>query len=288
MPPEPEPATEIEDIDETAINDSTLELVNQDLNGSDKVPASAPEKTADLVIPCDQSASLVLGTTVEGDRLVSMPLSALNTHVSIVGAAGSGKSWLAKVVAEEAIRQGVPVLAIDPQGDLVQFLREASLSESASADHRARHRQFHDRAEVRIWTPGTSHGIRLQLSPLRIPSLSEVQEESPQRQQEEWDSILGVNASNLAELAAAPGDRAVQETFFLRLLRGLTQHAGGDEVSLGRIISAVREPLVAGIEDPDEWISKREREKLAQRLQTRLHGPSSNLFTGGTHSTCSA
>ena len=30
---------------------------------------------------------------------------------------------MAKVVAEEAVRLGVPVLAIDPQGDLVQFLR---------------------------------------------------------------------------------------------------------------------------------------------------------------------
>jgi uncharacterized protein len=266
-PPEPEPLYEIDDVEE----DSSK--VNE------RVASAGPTRSRE---PQKSEPTLVLGETVSARLPVAVPLSALNTHISIVGAAGSGKSWLAKVVAEEAIRNGVPVLAIDPQGDLVQFLKESNGGLAASGDQAERHRAFRDRAEVRVWTPGTSHGIRLRLSPLRIPSLDEVQEDTPQRQQEEWESILGVNASNLAELAASSGDRSVQETFFLQLLRGLTQQVGGDEVSLSRIISAVREPAVAGMEDPDAWIAKRDRERLAQRLQTRLHGPSANLFTGGT------
>lgn len=274
-PPEPEPLYEIDDVEIDHVEEvaaSTAEGATADTPLVSQVP-EVPQKAAPF---------LVLGETVAAKLPVVVPLSALNTHISIVGAAGSGKSWLAKVVAEEAIRNGVPVLAIDPQGDLVQFLKEANASSAAGGDQAERHREFRDRAEVRVWTPGTSHGIRLRLSPLRIPSLDEVQEDTPQRQREEWESILGVNASNLAELAASSGDRSVQETFFLQLLRGLTQQIGGDEVSLSRIISAVREPAVAGMEDPDAWIAKRDRERLAQRLQTRLHGPSANLFTGGT------
>ena len=49
----------------------------------------------------------------------------LTTHTAVIGAAGSGKTWLAKGIVEEAILQGIPVLAVDPQGDLVQFLRPA-------------------------------------------------------------------------------------------------------------------------------------------------------------------
>src|SRR5258707_1205873 len=42
----------------------------------------------------------------------------LLTHGLIVGMTGSGKTGLAIVIIEEALRQGVPVLAIDPRGDL--------------------------------------------------------------------------------------------------------------------------------------------------------------------------
>ena len=58
-----------------------------------------------------------------------------------MGAAGSGKTWLAKVLAEEAAGQGVPVLAVDPQGDLVQFLRRRD-RDSLPADQRERYDRF--------------------------------------------------------------------------------------------------------------------------------------------------
>lgn len=46
----------------------------------------------------------------------------LLTHGLIVGMTGSGKTGLAIVLIEEALRQGVPVLAIDPKGDLGNLL----------------------------------------------------------------------------------------------------------------------------------------------------------------------
>jgi hypothetical protein len=56
-----------------------------------------------------------------GDR-VDLPASDLLTHGLIVGMTGSGKTGLAIAVIEEALRQGVPVLAIDPKGDLGNLL----------------------------------------------------------------------------------------------------------------------------------------------------------------------
>ena len=46
----------------------------------------------------------------------------LLTHGLIVGMTGSGKTGLAIVLIEEALRQGIPVLAIDPKGDLANLL----------------------------------------------------------------------------------------------------------------------------------------------------------------------
>jgi DNA helicase HerA-like ATPase len=52
-------------------------------------------------------------------------------------------------------------------------------------------------------------------------------------------------------------------------------------VSLPRVVQALREPALAGIEDPDEFLAKTGREKFARKLNSLLHGVASNLFTGG-------
>jgi len=56
-----------------------------------------------------------------GERLELDPADLL-THGLIVGMTGSGKTGLAIVLLEELLRQGVPVLAIDPKGDLANLL----------------------------------------------------------------------------------------------------------------------------------------------------------------------
>src|SRR5437867_12208183 len=60
-------------------------------------------------------------TATLGARLELDP-SDLLTHGLIVGMTGSGKTGLAIVLIEEALRQGIPVLAIDPKGDLPNLL----------------------------------------------------------------------------------------------------------------------------------------------------------------------
>ena len=55
------------------------------------------------------------------DRLELAP-SDLLTHGLIVGMTGSGKTGLAIVLIEEALRAGIPVLAVDPKGDLGNLL----------------------------------------------------------------------------------------------------------------------------------------------------------------------
>jgi len=56
-----------------------------------------------------------------GERLDLDPADLL-THGLIVGMTGSGKTGLAITLIEEVLRQGIPVLAIDPKGDLGNLL----------------------------------------------------------------------------------------------------------------------------------------------------------------------
>jgi DNA helicase HerA-like ATPase len=56
-----------------------------------------------------------------GERLEFDPADLL-THGLVVGMTGSGKTGLAVVLVEELLRHGIPVIAIDPKGDLANLL----------------------------------------------------------------------------------------------------------------------------------------------------------------------
>lgn len=223
---------------------------------------------------------LELGATSGPEvRRVSIPASALNTHVAVVGAAGSGKTWMAKVIAEEAILAGIPVLAVDPQGDLVQFLRLRAQSE-IPADSLPRYRRYCELVEPRVFTPGSSHATRLSLDPIRLPSdedLARIGEAS--RREEERQAMVSAVANNLVALCKAGGELDSQRTFLFQLLFAMK---GASRLSLGRIVEGIREPDLFGLSDVDMIVKKTEREKLARKLQGFVRGPSAALFEGGT------
>jgi DNA helicase HerA-like ATPase len=53
---------------------------------------------------------------------VSLSSDSLTTHAVCVGMTGSGKTGLCLALIEEAAIDGVPVIAIDPKGDLTNLL----------------------------------------------------------------------------------------------------------------------------------------------------------------------
>jgi hypothetical protein len=224
------------------------------------------------------SLRIKLGRVVaSGDRVAISP-SVLCTHVAVVGAAGSGKTWMAKVLAEETAAAGIPVIAIDPQGDLVQFLRRRPESE-IPAEHRARYQEFCARVEPRVFTPGSSHATRLSLDPVRLPSTADLERiADPNRRDEERRAIISSVAANLAALCKAGGEVDSQRNFFYQLLDAM---ADGGRVPLARIAEAVRDPEAFGIDQPDLVIRKTERDKLARKLHGFAHGASALLFEGG-------
>lgn len=240
----------------------------------------APSVTGAAPIPEDADA-LHLGALDPGGAAVTLPVAALPTHIAVVGAAGSGKTWLAKVIAEEAILRGVPVLAIDPQGDLVQLLRARSRDVFTDAE-RDRYDAFWRRVEPRVLTPGSSHGTRVCLNPLRLPAADELTAvEDPRRRAEERNGLLAAAAGNLVRLARAGGEVDSQQTFVLQVLRALCGGPGRPALGLADIVRVLREPEAAGLDDADDFVKKAERERLARKINGLLHGPAAGLFTGG-------
>jgi DNA helicase HerA-like ATPase len=245
--------------------------------------ASEVEPEPEELAPQSTDDSLRIGTTSTGGSPVDLPLSVLPTHVAVVGAAGSGKTWMAKVIVEEAIRRGVPALAIDPQGDLVQFLRPGAEPPGLSHADRAMRREFLDHVEPRIWTPGSSHGRRLSLDPIHLSGRDELARiTDPGRREEEWQGMLGVAAAQLVGLAKVGGESDSQQTFLFQVFRQLATGKQGRDVSLEAIAAAASDPDSIGLNDPDQLIKRSERAKLARKLHALRLGPASALFTGGT------
>jgi len=66
--------------------------------------------------------ALVLGTTVEGNKVVTLTGTDFERHKHIIGISGSGKSSFLASCALLLLKQGVPFTLIDPHGDLASLI----------------------------------------------------------------------------------------------------------------------------------------------------------------------
>jgi hypothetical protein len=116
----------------------------------------------------DRERSLQLGTRRDGGAPVELPVRALLRHVIALGSSGSGKTVFCKVVVEEAVRQGIPVIAIDPQGDLASLAlgSPADAELVAQGGDAAIARELRDRMDVVVFTPASQKGVPLCADPV--------------------------------------------------------------------------------------------------------------------------
>ena len=91
-----------------------------------------------------------------------------NKHAAILGASGSGKTWLGKKIIEEALIQGFPALMIDPQGDLCSIV--------LPDDETSKYADLVKRINWKIYTPGSEKGIKLSINPLETPAKESLEE----------------------------------------------------------------------------------------------------------------
>jgi hypothetical protein len=104
---------------------------------------------------------LRLGTRRDApDAAVGLPAGALLRHALALGSSGSGKTVFCKVVVEEAVRAGVPVIALDPQGDLASL----ALAPEATDDPVAA--ELFARIDPVVFTPASRKGVPLCADPV--------------------------------------------------------------------------------------------------------------------------
>jgi hypothetical protein len=269
-------------------------------------------------VDLEKLGAFYLGREVEtGDMTVTdRPLmydaSDLTTHAVIVGMTGSGKTGLGIGLIEEAALDGVPVLAIDPKGDLGNLaltfpqlrgedfapwldLREAEKSGTDAATYAARQAeswrtgleswgQGPDRIErlrqaatVSVYTPGSSAGRPISvLRSFAAPGAAVIDDADL------LSDRLSATATGLLALLGQDPDPLGREHILLSTLLDHAWRAGRD-MSVADLIRGVQEPPFRhiGVMDLDTVFPAKDRLRLALSLNTLLAAPSFESWTKG-------
>ncbi len=256
--------------------------------------------------------SLYLGQVLDpasGERTddrLELDSDRLTTHGVIVGMTGSGKTGLGIVLVEEILASGVPVLILDPKGDMGNLLlnfpsfdpddfepwvdegeanrKGISIAELATKEAAKWEkglggsglgaddlRALRNGVDVRIITPGSTAGIPLNM----VGNLSPPDVSFDEHGETIRDEIEGL-VSGLLVMAGIDADPLTSREHIL--ISNLVEHAWQDSRSLDlpTLLLQIQTPPMRklGVFELDTFYPEKDRMKLAMRLNGLMASPS--------------
>lgn len=254
-----------------------------------------------------------LGTKQIKDDLVLYDSKDLVTHGVVLGMTGSGKTGLCLALLEEAAMDGVPVIAIDPKGDLGNALltfpnltpqefrpwinedearRKGQSPDDYAASQAAtwqkglgdwgqsaeRIKKLRETVDMAIYTPGSNAGLPVSiLSSLNCPP-AEVMDDAEalaDRIESTVSSMLG-----LMDIEADP----IQSPEHI-LLSNIVAHCWkkGQNLTLENLVRHIQQPPIRkiGVVDLDSFMPEAKRTPLAMKLNNLLASPGFSTWLEG-------
>ena len=240
-----------------------------------------------------------------GQGIVLYDSKDLLTHAVCVGMTGSGKTGLCISLIEEAALDSIPVLAIDPKGDLGNLLLTfpdlksedfGPWADPAEAERKGlnleqyakqqaenwkkgleswgesgdRIRRLRQNADFAIYTPGSSAGRRLSmLKSFAAPEASMRDDEELLRER------VGTTVTSLLGLLGIDADPVRSREHILLSTILAKAWSEGRDLDLGSLIQEVQQPAFnrVGVMELDSFYSPRDRFELAMSLNNLLASP---------------
>ncbi len=269
--------------------------------------------------PSEQRGQLYLGAAYDsttgriGDQPVYLDADDLVTHGVCIGMTGSGKTGLCISLLEECALADIPVLIIDPKGDLTNlalvfpeldkqaFLpwveeeaarrKNISLDELADAEatkwkqgladwgiEKERLQALKNSAEVTIFTPGSSAG-----TPLNVLSSFDPPENAPAMDRELLrDLVAGTVSAILGLLGDSSPDSQDRRHILLSTLLE-RRWLAGEQTTLADLIQLIQSPPfeMLGALSLDSFFPEKDRRELAFELNALIASPSFQSWLEG-------
>ncbi len=252
-------------------------------------------------------------TRTRANDLVLYDAKDLTTHAVIIGMTGSGKTGLGVGLIEEALIDKVPVIAVDPKGDLgnlalrfpalaaqdfrpwvdPQQATNAGLTADQFAAQQAelwknglagwgqdgtRIQRFHDAADVTIYTPGSTAG-----RPLSLLKAFDAPPAAVRADEEALQERVSATATSLLALLGIDADPIASREHIL--LANLLHHAWleGRSLDLAGLIGGIQNPpfSTVGVMPLDTVFPPKDRMALAMQLNNLLASPGFKTWMQG-------
>jgi len=220
--------------------------------------------------------SFFLGRERGTETPVELSVEALHRHLMALGASGSGKTVLCKCMMEEAVRHGIPVVIVDPQGDISSLALKGDPEEMESRGiPLTMQEEYFDKARIAIFTPASSKGIPISVNPLSFPS-----KDTPH---EEAILALDMIATSLSSFLgydlnsdAGKGAKAYLFTLLEHLWR-----KGETIKDMAHMAEIVLNPPSEIAQMLQNFVTKREPQEIARKLRFLTVGTPSLMFQKG-------
>ena len=220
--------------------------------------------------------SFFLGRERGTETPVELPVEALHRHLMALGASGSGKTVLCKCMMEEAVRHDIPVVIVDPQGDISSLALKGDPEEMESHGiPLTMQEEYFDKARIAIFTPASSKGIPISVNPLSFPS-----KDTPH---EEAILALDMTATSLSsflgyDLGSDAGKGA--KAYLFTLLEHLWRK-GETIKDMAQMAEIVLNPPSEIAQMLQSFVTKREPQEIARKLRFLTVGTPSLMFQKG-------
>lgn len=239
------------------------------------------------------------------DRSVLYPSRHLTTHAVILGMTGSGKTGMGVVLLEEALLQGIPLLVLDPKGDMTNLLlifpnlspeefapwvdaeaakREGRSVEEVAAGEARRWREglaqwgigpeqlarLREETEFVLFTPGSTAG-----TPVNVFHRFRSPDPEEEIDDDERQERVGGLVSALLGLMGREADplQSPEHIFLSQLVE--YNWRNGQDLDLPTLIRQIQDPPIRqiGVFELESFLPQKERFALARALNGILAAP---------------